>query len=410
MKLISFLCIFLIEEILSNDSKISLFTSQIILNSNEVEHIVTESISMNSYELHLTIKSSNSLIKGKKNEGVWMYIIEDDGKSEKKEEKMKENYFISQYSGLGIKFTDKSIIGIHNNNSPLSESDFDIDKKTNRTRYEYSIKDKYQKGFELKITKNNKMISVELSSNGKDFDLCFFEELIKGGNSHIEIVSNLKGEKANFEISDIYYKAFSFTSDNSETNDIVDNEKINELYDKLSKVSQVLSSFSKYDTLLKTFESHPFDTIIQEHNNKIEKIHYINKVIEKSLKDSNANKKSNNITELMKIIRDVTFEKDSVTLMNDKLNEELISSINQLEQNQREMNETIYGLYDIVTKSMKELNEKTSSLEQYSFFKKVILLLLIVCFILLYSIYKSINEVPLYTKVSNQKDKIDIPA
>ena len=133
-------------------------------------------------------------------------------------------------------------------------------------------------------------------------------------------------------------------------------------------------------------------------------------MIEKSLKDSNANKKSNNITELMKIIRDVTFEKDSETLMNDKLNEELISSINQLEQNQREMNETIYGLYDIVTKSMKELNEKTSSLEQYSFFKKVILLLLIVCFILLYSIYKSINEVPSYTKVSTQKDKIDIPA
>ena len=201
-----------------------------------------------------------------------MYIIEDDGKNEKKEEKKKENYFISQYSGIGIKFTDKSIIGINNNNKSLIESDFDIEKKTNRTRYEYTIKDKYQKGFELKITKNNKMISVELSSNGKDYELCFFEELTKGGNSHIEIVGNLKGEKANFEISDIYYKAFSFTSDNSETNDIIDNEKLNELYDKLSKVSQVLSSFSKYDTLLKTFESHPFDTIIQEHNNKIEKI------------------------------------------------------------------------------------------------------------------------------------------
>ena len=112
----------------------------------------------------------------------------------------------------------------------------------------------------------------------------------------------------------------------------------------------------------------------------------------------------------MKIIRDVTFEKDSVALMNDKLNEELISSINQLEKNQREMNETIYGLYDIVAKSMKELNEKTSSLEQYSFFKKIILLLLIVCFILLYSIYKSLNEVPSYSKVSTQKEKIEIPA
>ena len=112
----------------------------------------------------------------------------------------------------------------------------------------------------------------------------------------------------------------------------------------------------------------------------------------------------------MKIIRDVTFEKDSVALMNDKLNEELISSINQLEKNQREMNETIYGLYDIVAKSMKELNEKTSSLEQYSFFKKIILLLLIVCFILLYSIYKSLNEVQSYSKVSTQKEKIEIPA
>ena len=58
----------------------------------------------------------------------------------------------------------------------------------------------------------------------------------------------------------------------------------------------------------------------------------------------------------------------------------------------------------------KELNEKTSSLEQYSFFKKIILLLLIVCFILLYSIYKSLNEVPSYSKVSTQKEKIEIPA
>ena len=410
MKLICILCIFLIDAILSNDKKIHLFPSPIMLNSNEVEHIVTESIPINSYELHLTIQSSNPLITGKKREGLWVYVIEDDGKNEKKEEKMKENYFISQYSGIAIKVTDKSIIGI-NNKIPLSESDFDIEKKTNMTRYEYPIKDMYQKGFEIKITKNKKMISVEVSSNGKEFYLCFFEELSKGEHSHIEMVSNLKGEKAKIEISDVYYKAYSFTSPNSENNDIVDNEKINELYDKFSKVSQVLSSFTKYDKLLKTFESHPFDTIIQEHNNKLEKIKYINAVIEKSLKDSNSLKqKSNNITELMKIIRDVTFEKDSVALMNDKLNEELISSINQLEKNQREMNETIYGLYDIVAKSMKELNEKTSSLEQYSFFKKIILLLLIVCFILLYSIYKSLNEVQSYSKVSTQKEKIEIPA
>ena len=72
MKLICILCILLIDTILSNDKKIHLFPSPMMLNSNEVEHIVTESISINSYELHLTIQSSNPLITGKKREGLWV--------------------------------------------------------------------------------------------------------------------------------------------------------------------------------------------------------------------------------------------------------------------------------------------------------------------------------------------------
>lgn len=409
MKLLSLLSLFLIQSILSNDSNVQLVNSPLLLNSNEVKHIVMNSIPINSYELQLNIKSSNPLIKGKKNEGLWLYIIEDDGKTASKEDNMNDNYFMSHYNGIGLKFSDKSIIGIYNNNSTLSESDFDNEKKTNKTRYEYNIIDLYQQGFYIKLTKNNKMISVDVSSNDKDYTLYFFEEFIQGGNSHIEIVSNLKGETAQYEINDIYYKELSIIP-NNDNEEIIDNEKINDLYDKLSKVSSIISSFSKYDEILKKFESHPFDTIIQEQNNQLEKIQYINQVIDKSLRDNNSNKQTNNITELIKIIRDVTLEKNSINIMNDKLNEELIVSINQLEKNQREINETIYGLYDIVTKSMKELNEKTSSLEQYSFFKKVILLLLIVCFILLYSIYKSLNDVPSYTKVSTQKDKIDISA
>ena len=111
-------------------------------------------------------------------------------------------------------------------------------------------------------------------------------------------------------------------------------------------------------------------------------------------------------------MRNATFNQESLNIIKTNVNEDIIASINQLEKNQKEMNESIHGLYSVITQSMNELNKKTKELDHYNLLKKITLIVLILSFIFLFLIYRNLEDIPSNSsnlnKPKNEESKIEL--
>lgn len=380
------------------------------LKNDESRKISFKSIENDNFELILKIKE-DIIEKNKKTKSLFLYLIAEKENTEFVNRKLENITFSQNFDGMCLKFRENEIIAIKNNGqTSISDSDFDSNKKTNRLRYKYNNINSYSKnGIIIKISKKNNIIVFEISNDGNTYDVFFIEELEIKQNQKIklEFISNLiKGE-----ISYIFWNPLTEKEKSKEEDKAINSETINLLYSKFEEISKYIASFEKYEEIAEKFTSHPFDIIIQEHNEQISKIKYLNSIFD-SIISNNTNNNSKDLSNLLSIMRNASFNQESLNIIKTNVNEDIIASITQLEKNQKEMNESVHGLYSVITQSMNELNEKTKELDHYNLLKKITLIVLILSFIFLFLIYRNIEDISSnpsnLKKPKNEESKIEL--
>lgn len=366
------------------------------LNNNESRQISFKSIEDDNFELIVKIKEDN-IKENKKTKSLFLYLLAEKDNNQLLNEKLENITFFRKFNGICLKFQDNKIIAIKNKGqTSISDSDFDSTKNTNQTRYIYN--DSYSENEIIaKISKKNNIIVFEISNDGNNYDIFFIEELETKNDQKLRliIISNLiKGE-----ISKIFWSPLPKEEKIKEENKDINFDTINLLYSKLEDISKYIKSFAKYEEIANKLTSHPFNIIIQEHNEQISKIKYLNSIFDAILSNS-TNRNSNDLSNLLSVMRNATFNQESFNVIKTNLNDDIINSINQIENYQKELNESIHGLYTVITQSMNELNEKTKTIDHYTFLKKIILLVLILSFIFLFLIYRNLEDIP--SNLTNQ--------
>ena len=126
----------------------------------------------------------------------------------------------------------------------------------------------------------------------------------------MEIISNLiRGE-----ISNIFWNPLTEKEKRKEEDKAISSETINLLYSKFEEISKYIASFEKYEEIAEKFTSHPFDTIIQEHNEQISKIKYLNSIFDAIL-SNDTNNNSKDLSSLLSIMRNATFNQESLNII-----------------------------------------------------------------------------------------------
>ena len=380
------------------------------LKNDELRKISFKSIENDNFELIFKIKE-DIIEENKKTKSLFLYLIAEKENTEFVNKKLENITFSENFDGMCLKFKENEIIAIKNNGqTSISDSDFDSTKKTNYLRYKCNNINSYSKnGIIIKITKKNNIIVFEISNDGNTYDVFFIEEFQIKQNQKIklEIISNLiRGE-----ISNIFWNPLTEKEKSKEEDKAISSETINLLYSKFEEISKYIASFEKYEEIAEKFTSHPFDTIIQEHNEQISKIKYLNSIFDAIL-SNDTNNNSKDLSSLLSIMRNATFNQESLNIIKTDVNEDIIASITQLEKNQKEMNESIHGLYSVITQSMNELNKKTKELDHYNLLKKITLIVLILSFIFLFLIYRNLEDISSNSsnlnKPKNEESKIEL--
>lgn len=381
----------------------------IILNNNESRQISFKSIEDDNFELIVKIKEDN-VKENIKTKSLFLYLLAEKDNNQLLNEKLENITFFRKFNGICLKFRDNKIIAIKNKGqTPTSESDFDLTKNTNQTRYIYNNNSYSENEIILKITKKNNIIVFEISNDGSNYDVFFIEEIEVKNQEKLRliIISNLiKGE-----ISNVFWSPLAKEEKSKEENKAANSDTINLLYSKLEEISKYIKSFSKYEEIANKLTSYPFNIIFQEQNEQISKIKYLNSIFDAILSNS-TNSNSNELSNLLSVMRNATFNQESLNVIKTNVNDDIITSINQLESYQKELNESVHGLYTVITQSMNELNEKTKELDHYNFLKKITLLLLILSFIFLFLIYRNLDDIPSnpsnQNKPKNEESKIEL--
>lgn len=407
-----YLILFLFQIFISSLFCLPVYLSEeaIKLKNDESRKISFKSIENDNFELILKIKE-DIIEKNKKTKSLFLFLIAEKENTEFVNRKLENITFSENFDGMCLKFRENEIIAIKNNGqTSISDSDFDSNKKTNHLRYKYNNINSYSKnGIIIKISKKNNIIVFEISNDGNTYDVFFIEELEIKQNQKIklEFISNLiKGE-----ISYIFWNPLTEKEKSKEEDKAINSETINLLYSKFEEISKYIASFEKYEEIAEKFTSHPFDTIIQEHNEQISKIKYLNSIFD-SIISNNTNNNSKDLSSLLSIMRNASFNQESLNIIKTNVNEDIIASITQLEKNQKEMNESVHGLYSVITQSMNELNEKTKELDHYNLLKKITLIVLILSLIFLFLIYRNIEDISSnpsnLKKPKNEESKIEL--
>lgn len=357
------------------------------------------------FQYLIKIGKNTDYIKDKENSGLFLWFTERTSKINNEIESPNLLVNTTNLNGMGLKISEYSLFGVINNGEKLSTPLF-TGGSINSNKFECDFTEKNE--ILIKITYLNNNIIIE-TYNKDNWSLCYIKHHVIPNESIFLIQASLKDEKMEYIISSILkcdIKGFTRDeldntnnndNDNSDKNNKILDTKVQIIQDLIKEVNNSTEYFSqsydkifKYDNFendLNAFTKYKFDAdvISQVLDQKLSFLD--TKTSLQELDNQIGNNSVANIKDIINDIKNITLDRYEY-----KAAEKIVNSLDYLKTLQSKFDSFMLDIEKNTRSSFGELKLKAEKVEVYNLMEMVLFCLIIILSLILYFIFRSVQE------------------